>query len=170
MRRAAFLACVLLAGTARAEPRILPLDPAHAAIAFRAYAFALVPIDGSFSRFSGVLQIDPAAPGTCRVDVTVDVTSLQMPTPAIRDATLSANMLDADTFPTLAYSGACTDQGIDGVLTLHGTARPLRFSILNGQASYAAEASLRRRDWGITGRPLKVGPTVRIRVSTELPP
>jgi polyisoprenoid-binding protein YceI len=151
-----------------AEPRSLPLDPAHAEIGFRAYAFGMIPVDGTFSRFSGALTIDPAAPGACRVNVRVDVASLHMPDPAIRDDVLSANLLDAADFPTLIYDGACRGDVIDGTLTLHGTSRPLRLAIENAPARYTAEASLRRRDWGIAGRPLMAGATVRIRVSTTI--
>jgi polyisoprenoid-binding protein YceI len=170
VRLAVLLALVLLSGTARAETRNLPLDPAHAEVGFRTYAFGMVPMDGTFSRFSGVLVIDPAAPGTCRVDISVEVASLHMPDPAIRDDVLSPNLLDAVHFPTLAYSGACAGDGvIEGVLTLHGVARPLRLTVAREAAKYRADASLRRREWGITGRPLMAGSTVRIRVSTSIP-
>jgi polyisoprenoid-binding protein YceI len=121
-----------------------------------------------FSRFSGVLLIDPQHPETCRIDVSVDVTSLRMPDPAIRDDVLSANLLDSAAFPTLAYSGACRGDAIEGTLTLHGTMRPLRLAIVNAPPRYSAEAPLRRRDWGIAGRPLMAGATVRIRVSTTI--
>jgi polyisoprenoid-binding protein YceI len=151
-----------------AQPRSLPLDPAHAEIGFRAYAFGLVPLDGTFSRFSGVLTIDPRTPESCRVDVSVDVTSLTMPDPAIRDDVLSVNLLDAASFPTLSYSGACRGETIEGTLTLHGASHKLRLSIVNGPTRYTAEGTLRRRDWGVTGRPLMCGPTVRIRVSTTI--
>ncbi len=156
--------------SAWAQARSLPLDPAHAEIGFRAYAFGMIPMDGTFSRFSGVLTIDPAAPRGCRVDVRVDVTSLHMPDPAIRDDVLSATLLDAAAFPTLTYSGACRGDVIEGALTLHGVTHPLRLAIVNAPPSYIAQASLRRRDWGITGRPLMAGGTVRIRVSTTIAP
>jgi polyisoprenoid-binding protein YceI len=129
----------------------------------------LIPIDGGFSRFSGTLTIDPAAPARCRITVDVDITSLHMPDPAIRDDVLSAAMLDARDFPRMAYDGVCRGDGIEGTLTLRGTARPLRLEISNNAPPrYSAEAALRRRDWGITGRPVLAGPTVRIRVSTTI--
>lgn len=156
------------AAPAWAQARSLPLDPANAEIGFRAYAFGIVPMDGAFSRFSGVLMIDPAAPAVCRVDVRVEVVSLHMPDPAIRDDVLSASLLDAADFPTLAFSGACRGDVIDGALTLHGVTRPLSLAIVNDPPRYVAQAALRRRDWGIAGRPLMAGATVRIRVSTTI--
>lgn len=170
MARVALLLVLLLPGAAVAAPRSLPLDPTHAEVAFRAYALGVVPFDGTFSRFSGVLTIDPAAPDVCRVDVHVDVTSLHMADQAMRDDVLSPELLDAAAFPMLTYSGACDAGGIDGALTLHGKTRPLHLAIVNHPPRYLAEAALRRRDWGITGRPLLAGPTVRIRVSTTISP
>jgi polyisoprenoid-binding protein YceI len=164
------LLLLLLAGAARAEPRSLPLDPAHAQIEFRTYAFGVMPINGSFTRFSGVLTIDPLAPQTCRVDIRVEVASLRMLYPAVGEDVLSRNLLDAAAFPTLAYSGACAGAGIEGALTLHGTTKPLHLAIVSEPPYYRAEATLRRRDWGITGRPLLAGATVRIRVSTTISP
>ena len=106
-------------------------------------------MDGHFTRFSGVLTIDPKTPGVCRVDVTVDVASLDMANQAVRNDVLSPNLLDAVHFPTLAYSGSCGGDGIAGALTLHGTARPLRLMVSNAPPHYTAEAMLHRRDWGI---------------------
>jgi polyisoprenoid-binding protein YceI len=158
----------LFAGAARAAPRSLPLDPAHAEIGFRAYAFGIVPIDGQFTRFSGVLTIDSAAPGTCRVDLRVEVASLLLPDEAIRDDVLSGNLLDAAAFPVFTYSGECGEDGIDGTLTLHGVTGAQHLAIARDPPRYRAEGTLRRRAWGITGRPLMCGPTVRIRVSTTI--
>ncbi len=170
------LHALLLAGTALlagarpglAQPQVLALDPAHAEIGFRTYAFGVIPIDGGFSRFSGTLTIDPKAPAQCRISVDVDVASLHMPDPAIRDDALSANLLDARDFPKMAFDGICRGEVIEGTLTLHGVALPLRLAIRSDPPHYGAEAALHRADWGIVGRPLMAGPTVRIRVSTTI--
>ena len=146
----------------------MPLAPGNAVIGFRAYAFGLFPVDGAFGRFHGQLVADPGDPRTCHVEVTVETASLQMPSIALRDDVLSPSLLDASRFPTFAYSGDCQSGGIDGTLTLHGVSRNLPLAILRDASSYAAQASLRRADWGITGRPLMAGPTIRIRVSTTL--
>ena len=154
---------------ATAAPRSLPLDPQHAVIGFRAFAFGLVPVDGSFARFHGVLVYDTAAPDRCRVDVTVEVASLALDDATLRDDVLSPTLLDAAAFPILGYSGACQGDGIAGTLTMHGVTRPLALKILREGSNYAAQAALRRFDWGVTGQHLLAGPTVRIRVSTDLP-
>jgi polyisoprenoid-binding protein YceI len=162
------LLAFLPATAALAEPHTLPLDPAHAEVGFRAYALGLVPIDGSFSRFSGQLTFDSAFPAQCSVEVRVDVASLQIGDAAMQADVLSPNLLDAAAFPTLTYRGACRGDVIEGTLTMHGTARPLSLSVQTTGGRYNAEAAMRRRDWGIVGRPLLAGGTVRIRVSTPI--
>jgi len=165
------LSAALGAASARgaaAQPIVFPLDPAHAEIGFRTYALGLIPMEGGFSRFSGTLAIDPAKPSACRITVEVEVASLHMANEAIRDDALSAEMLDADAFPRMAYSGACRGDVIEGTLTLHGVTQPLRMAITSAPPHYNAEAALRRSDWGIVGRPVLAGPTVRIRVSTTI--
>jgi len=153
---------------APAAPQTLPLDPSRAEVQFRAYAFGLLPIDGVFSRFSGTLTVDPQVPAACHVEISVAVASLTMSNEAIRRDVLSAAMLDAARFPTLDYNGACQEHVITGTLTLHGATHPLQLAISNVQGRYSAEAALRRADWGILGRPLIAGQTVRIRVSTTI--
>ena len=160
------LALSLAPAATHAEIRQLPLGPANAEIGFRAYAFGIVPLNGSFSHFSGMLTIDPQTPGMCHVDVQVDVSSLHMPNAALRDDVLSKDLLDAAAFPTFVYSGACRGDSIEGNLTLHGTSHPFNLAIVNAPPRYSAEGTMRRRDWGIAGQTLTVGATVRIRVST----
>jgi polyisoprenoid-binding protein YceI len=163
------LAVVLTAATAQAAPRSLPLDPAHATVGFRAYAGGNLPIGGRFTRFNGVLVYDADQPEGCRVDMTIKVASLQLPDAALRDDVLSASLLNAAVFPTLAYSGECCGARVDGVLTMHGVGRPLSLAIQRDRSLYVAQATLRRADWSVTGRPFLAGQTVRIRISTTLP-
>lgn len=174
MRRAA--AAVLALGlsaapgaTTAAAPRDFPLTPQTAEIGFRAYAFGIVPVDGTFRRFTGTLTIDRADPDTCTVTVTVDTTSLSMRDKALEADTLSPSLLDAAAFPSFSYAGQCQGPGIAGLLTLHGVTKPLFLQVERNGTGYAAQSALRRREWGITGRPLLAGPTIRIRVSTTLP-
>ncbi len=155
---------------ALAAPRHWPLDPSHAAVGFRAYVLDMWPVDGVFTQFHGVLVFDASAPERCEVDVTVDVASLALSNPALRDEVLSPGLLDAAAYPTLRYSGACDGEGIAGQLNMHGVTRPLLLAILRDGAGITAQAPLRRADWGVAGRPLLAGPTIRIRVSTTLPP
>lgn len=157
-------------GDAGAAPRRVALVPGQAAIGFRAYALGLWPTDGAFTRFVGTLTYDPAMPGPCAVDATVDVASLWMRDPALREDVLSPNLLDAARFASLAFRGVCRGDQLVGDLTLHGQTHPFVMAITRDRTSYLAEGRLDRAAWGITGRRLLAGPHIRIQVSTALPP
>ena len=161
---------VALATPAASAPVSVLLTPATAAIGFRAYELGLIPVDGQFARFGGALEYDDAAPGQCRVTVTVQVASLILANDAMRRRTLAPGMLDAAAFPTLAFTGACRDSGLEGSLTLHGVTRPLRLDVVRDGPGFGAQAALRRTDWGIDGLKLLAGDTIRIQVRTRLQP
>lgn len=157
---------LLMGGSAAAEPAHgVVLGPDTARIDFRAYAFGVLPIDGTFIRFDGRLTF--AAAG-CRLVLRVEVASLAIADPAMRADMLSANLLDATTYPALAFEGACQGEAIAGDLTLHGVTHPLVLSVTHDRGETIAEGTLLRTDWGITGRPLLAGRTVRLRL-TVLP-
>lgn len=149
---------------AGAGSRDIVLDPAHARLEFRAFAFGVLPLPGRFGRFSGVLTVDPAVPGACRVRVRVETASLEMENPSIRADVLSPALLDAARFPVMAFEGACRDGSLRGTLTLHGTVRPFAMDLERAGATYIAEGTLRRGDFGITGRPVLAGQQVTLRV------
>jgi polyisoprenoid-binding protein YceI len=67
----------------------------------------------------------------------------------------------------MAFDGACQGKEIEGTLRLHGDSHPFHLDVTRSKAAVTAEGRLQRAEWGITARPLAVGPTIRIRV--ELP-
>ena len=167
------LAGAALAGAATPAdpPRHLPLGPSTARIGFRAYALGILPIDGAFSRFEGTLALDgDAGPELgCRITLRIEVASLELADPDIRADMLSPNLLDAARYPALAFEGACHGPAIVGILTLHGVSRPLALAVTRREDKMVAEGSLLRTEWGITGRPLLAGRTVRLQVTLPVP-
>ena len=167
---AACLLAAVFAARAGAAPVTVALDPAHARVTFRAYALGLFPVDGAFDRFSGALAFDPAVPRDCHVMLDVDVDSLRMGDGAIRDDVLSRNLLDSATFPRLGFAGDCAGGAVMGALTMHGQTHALALAVTRSGSDVLAEASLERADWGVRGRPLLAGQTIRIGVTIRLPP
>lgn len=142
------------------------LAPPETEIGLRAYAGGLMPIDGVFGRFQGAVTFDPRGQGSCAVDLTVEVASLAGPRASVRDDMVSAEFLDATTYPYLQYHGTCGGGMVRGELTLHGQTRPLQLTLATEQQRLVATGDIRRADWGMTARPFAVGSSVRIRVST----
>ena len=164
----ALLTAGCLACPVQAAPRRVPLSPTDSHVAFRAYGMGLLPIDATFSRFEGWLTYDPDDQRSCQVDLRVQVASLVTEDAALRDRILGPDFMDVSRYPLLTYAGACRDNGLGGLLAMHGVTRPFELSLDWTDEGVVAEGRLVRADWGMTERPLLGGRTVRIRVAVPL--
>jgi polyisoprenoid-binding protein YceI len=165
--------CILsacFATGAAAAPRRIDLAPPATEVAIRAYGMGLLPLDGTFAQFQGVLTYDPDDHSTCKVDLTIDVISLTMTNTSMRETMIGPDFMDAPRFPTLTYSGSCQKSGLNGVLDLHGVTRPFQLSLDWSPGGVVAEGRLIRADWGMTAMPIVAGRTVRIQVTVPLAP
>ena len=158
-----------LAGTANAAPRRIEITPADSEVAFRAYKMGLLPLDGRFTRFNGWLTLDPADKASCRVELHIEVASLDTEDRAAQPVVTGPQFMDAASFPVLRFAGDCAGHDIAGVLAMHGVSRPFTLSLDWRPDAVIAEGHIVRADWGITAMPVLVGRTVRIRVSVPLP-
>jgi polyisoprenoid-binding protein YceI len=164
------LAALLIgAAPAPAAPRTIALAPPSTEVALRAYALGMMPVDGSFNRFRGTMTFDGSDPSRCTVELTIEAASLSMPQQSIRDDVVSPAFLDAAAFPTLVYRGGCAADAIRGTLTMHGQTHPLELDLERNRTGLVATGVIHRFEWGMTGRPIMVGSTVRIRVSAPWP-
>jgi len=170
-RYASFLGILLLLVPchAMAADVSVELSPGHSTVGFRAYGFGFLPLDGQFTQFHGRFTYDPEAPGHCSVTLQASVASLAMTPEAAGETVRGPDFLDAARFPTLAFDGACSPEGLTGQLTMHGVTRPFTLTLDRRAARVTAAGRLRRADWGMTARPLLGGSTVRITVTVPLP-
>lgn len=171
---ATMLAAAMLSGTcgqasAFTAPSTTVLGPGNATMSFRAYAMGIIPLDGSFHRFHGTLAVAPDSPLACDIDLQVEVASLAMEDAGRTPEVLSADLLDAADYPLLAFRGRCAGDKVIGALTMHGQTHPLTLRLERDHDAYTAVGPVRRADWGVVGRPMTAGATVRIRFSTRLP-
>lgn len=130
----------------------------------------LLPIDGAFTRFSGTLSLDAAAPGYCRLELNAEAASLKMPDPAMTADALGPDMLDVTRFPEFAFRGECSGGAITGPLLLHGVSRPVTLEAALSDGRWVATGLMRRAEWGMGARPLLAGPEVRLQVTVAVPP
>jgi len=158
---------LLLAITAPAFGDDLTLQPPVSSVAIRAYGFGMVPFDGKFTRFHGVMHYDPHQPGKCQVMLEIEAASLQMSSQTVTDRVTGAEFLDVAHYPAMAFSGACQAGDVAGQLSLHGQSHPFTLDLERDGSRMTATGRLTRAQWGMTASPLTVGRTIRIRV--ELP-
>jgi polyisoprenoid-binding protein YceI len=140
------------------------LLPANGAVELRTYGFGLIPFDGKFTRFRGVMRYDPSHTDVCEVVLQIEAASLVMASEAIRDEILGPGVMDAAQFPELAFRGSCRGKEVLGELEMHGETHPFTLDYIRSKGMVVATGQLRRADWGITGKPLIGGSTIRIRV------
>jgi polyisoprenoid-binding protein YceI len=158
-----------LAAATDSAPDRLVLTPPGTVVRFRAYGLGLFPLNGNFTRFDGVMTYHHDARTVCRVTLRVEVASLAMFDPSVRDEILGPEFMDAVHFPTLEFSGTCQSGGLAGTLAMHGVSRPLVLDLTWDDGAVTAEGQMRRAEWGMTAKPFLGGSTVRIAVEATLP-
>lgn len=167
--------------SAGAAPALVA-DPAHGTLTFSGTQ-AGAKFTGVFRKFTARVALDPAAPATGRIEVSIDTNSVDT-----KDAERDGNIKGADFFdvakhPTASYvtkSITRTAKGFAavGTLTLRGVSRdvPLEFQFTKtaAGASLTGSASLKRLDFGVGQGEWKstewVGDDVRVEFSLDLKP
>jgi polyisoprenoid-binding protein YceI len=126
----ALAATALLSSVAHAEIATYAFDPAHTYVTFEIGHFGTSTNRGRFDKKEGTAQLDKAAK-TGKVDVTIDVTSINTGFDAFNKHLQSADLFDAAKYPTIKFVGdKFTFNGdkvsqISGNLTLLGKTQPV---------------------------------------------
>ncbi len=141
------------------------LDTAHTVVSFSGKHMMITKVRGLFKGVTGTIAFDEANPASSRVEVVIPAATIETGMEP-RDTHLrSADFLDAETYPTLAFvSTAIEPKGdrwaITGDLTIRGVSRPVvldteALGIVTGMdgrrhAGFEATTKIRRSDWGLT--------------------
>ena len=157
----------LVTGSAIAAPATYNVDPTHTYPSFEADHFGgLSNWRGKFNKTSGTIALDKEK-GTGKVDITVDVSSINFGMPKLDEHAKSAEIFDAGKFPTATYKGTLTKfkdgapTEVDGQFTLHGVTKPLTLKINQFKCMLHpmtkkevcgadASASFNRSDFGVS--------------------
>ncbi|SEN27059.1 Polyisoprenoid-binding protein YceI [Loktanella fryxellensis] len=169
------------------------LDPSHTSLTFSVNHIGMSNYTAGFDTLEGTLQLDPADQASAQLSVTVNVASLDLPTPPLgfREELLGPNFFDADQFPQISYvSTGVTPTGdttadISGDLTLHGMTQPVILqATFNGNSlagqfephariGFSATGAFSRTAFGMgygvpaEGSTMGVGDLVTVRIETE---
>lgn len=155
---------------ARAQDVQAALAPPGSRVAFRTYGIGVFPIDGGFTRFSGVLRYDPATHARCRLTLRIDTASLVLPTAIEGTMARGQDFLDVARYPRMRFRGRCAGGRIVGQLTMRGVTRPFGMIAAWQGSRLIAQGRLARAAWGMTAHPFLGGRTARITVTIPLPP
>jgi polyisoprenoid-binding protein YceI len=143
------------------------IDPKHTQIIFGIRHMGLSTYYGRFSKESGNLNFDPAAPESSALNVAIDMTAIDMHVSEL-DKELSSSVFHADKFPTATFSATkITKTGentgtVTGDLTLAGVTKPVTLNVtFNGgrnspmpfqpyKIGFDATGMIKRSDFGLT--------------------
>lgn len=174
---------------AAATPR-WTLDASHSHVGFAVRHLMISNVRGEFTKLEGTVGYDAARPEATTLDVKIDVASVSTRDEK-RDAHLrSADFLDAEKYPYLAFvSTSARKQGagleIVGNLSIHGVTRPVTLAVEditpeskdpygNVRVGATAKTKIRRSEFGMTWNAaleaggVLVGDDVNITLEVEL--
>ena len=165
------------------------LDLVHSSINFSVRHLMVSKVHGRFSSWSGSLSFDPSNPTSGQADIQIDATSIDT-RDAQRDGHLkSADFLETEKYPQIAFKSTSVERKsgdnftLHGDLTIHGTTKPITLEAeYSGYAKdpwggerigFSAQTSINRKDFGLawnqaleTGGIL-VGEKVDIQIEVE---
>lgn len=187
LRIAAFLlasAALAHATAASAEPKHYAIDPVHTRIAFAIDHLGFSKSLGTFSHPSGSLWLDPDDLSTARVEVNIDIASLDLGDNDWRDRMFKRDYFDLARHATARFVSTSVaptgDKGVrvHGELTLRGITLPLVLdATLNRHgrhpltfrttAGFSATATLQRSAFGMDDNLRTVGDHVELRIELE---
>jgi polyisoprenoid-binding protein YceI len=129
-------AAALFAGATSAQAASYALDPAHTYVTFEIAHFGTSTNRGRFDKKEGSVELDRAAKSG-KVEITVDTTSINTGFAAFNKHLQSADLFDAEKFPTMkfvadkfSFSGDKVTE-VTGSLTLLGKTSPLTLKATN---------------------------------------
>ena len=141
------------------------IDASHSRLGFVARHAMVTKVRGQFGTFEGTAHIDAATPSDSRVDLTIDVSSVDTRS-ADRDGHLkSGDFFDVEQFPNMTFSSTKVERDgaewtVTGDLTIKDVTRPVtiefeetgsaRDPFGNLRVGFEGETTINRKDFGLS--------------------
>jgi polyisoprenoid-binding protein YceI len=141
------------------------LDTAHSRLGFVARHAMVTKVRGQFGAFEGTANIDTATPANSKVDLTIDVTSVDTGNGDRNGHLVSPDFFDVEKFPTIRFvstdvvrDGA--DWNVTGDLTIKDVTKSVTIPFEqtgsavdpfgNTRVGFEGETTVNRKDFGLT--------------------
>lgn len=116
--------------------------------------------DGTFSGIEGVVIFDPTNLNECKIDVSVDASTIKTGNKKKDEHARSADWLDVKKHPKIAFrSNQFSEQGekflVDGEMTLHGVTKKVQIPFLYDAGTFSGTFVVNRSDYNVTGVGMK---------------
>jgi polyisoprenoid-binding protein YceI len=141
-------------------------DRSHSSVNFHVRHLMVSKVRGQFHDWRGVLELDDSDVTKSRVEVTIAAKSVDTRDTKRDDHLRSADFLDVEKFPELAFKSTKIERTGDdtakvhGELAIHGVTRPVVLDVeLSPQVKdpwggtrtgFAAKTAISRKDFGLT--------------------
>jgi polyisoprenoid-binding protein YceI len=179
-----------MTSTTANETTTWTVDPTHAEVGFAVKHLMIATVRGRFGTVEGTVVTNEADPSQSKIDVTIDVTSIDT-RQEMRDNHLrSADFFDVENHPKMHFVskkvvGDTSDEfKVIGDLTIRGNTREVTLDVTltgrgndpwgNERAGFEAKGKVSRKDFGLewnqaleTGG-VMVGDEVKISIDVEL--
>ncbi len=189
MKRISILATLLLASSlffvtsAQAAPETYTLDNTHSYVMWHISHFGFSNPAGKWMA-DGTLTLDEANPQNSKINVTINVDSMDTGIPKLETHLKSAEFFDVTKFPTATFvsdkvivTGKDTAK-VQGMLTVHGVTKPLTLNVKLNKlaispitnkktAGFTATATLKRSDYGMSAFLPGLSDTVKLDIEAE---
>lgn len=153
------LAIVLAVAESAVASETYRIDPAHSVIGFSVHQL-FGTTKGTFTRFTGTIELDRAHPENSTVDAKIEVASIETGISKRDQHLRSADFFDAAKFPDITFkSRRVTRTGADsaeiaGDLTLHGVTKPVTLHVTLA-SPLPADSAKARTQWEVRVGPLR---------------
>ena len=144
--------------------RTLEIDRVHSEVAFQV-RHLLTKVRGRFADFAGTIDFDESRPANSRVDVSIQVASIDTAEPDRDKHLRSADFFEVETYPLMTFKSTSVtprsegSYDVTGDLTIRGVTKEVTFpaSFLgqmkdpwgNEKVAFEADLTLNRRDFGL---------------------
>jgi polyisoprenoid-binding protein YceI len=141
------------------------IDPAHSRFGFVARHAMVTKVRGTFDEFTATGHLDAEDPSRSKIDVSIDVASVDTGVEQRDDHLRTNDFFDAPNHPKITFESTsieavdATEFRVTGDLTVKGTTKPVTFDLeLTGPVTdpwgstrIGLEGSLQvnRKDWGL---------------------
>jgi polyisoprenoid-binding protein YceI len=166
------------------------IDSTHAEVAFAVKHLMIATVRGRFGGISGTVEVDETNPSNSKVDVTIDVRSIDTRQEQRDNHLRSPDFFDVEKYPTMQFAGKRIEGKLDGKfhilgdLTIRGVTHEVTLDVTaegrvrdpwgNDRAGFSASGKISRSAFGLTWNQVleaggvAVGDEVKISIDVEL--
>src|SRR5215469_4477994 len=111
------------------------VDPVHSSIHFSIRHLVISKIHGRFTKWGGTIQFDDQQPTASKVDIQIDVNSIDTNDPKRDEHLKTPDFFDATNHPQITFHSTKVEQAgkdeyrVTGDLTIRGTAKPVTLEV-----------------------------------------